>query len=169
MEIKINEELRKVLASPFGSICDINNIIDFAQANNRNLVCVGDVVTLSCLDYGFKPFVAVFDFRNLRKEIREEDKARLKQTFRHIMQAKNNAGTFNKELLGIAKHLMLNGGALLIKGEEDIAGLAFMAYATKEHVITYGIKDKGPVFLLGENAKHISNYILSKMGIKDGH
>jgi uncharacterized protein (UPF0218 family) len=159
VEIKISEELREVLSEPFGSICNIDEIISYAEKNKRKLVCIGDFVTLSCIKNGFKPFVAVFDFKTLRKNIDESEKLILKNTY-NPESAVNNPGTFNTALLEKAKILMKNGGGLLIEGEEDITGLAFMAYATHEHIITYGIKDKGPVFVLGENAYTISSYIL---------
>lgn len=163
-EIKINDELRNLLSTPFGSFCSINKIIEKCKKFNKKLITVGDAVTISCLKANYKPFLSVFDFKTLRAEISEKDKELIKKSFKNIIKAKNSPGCLNLALLPIAKKLMSSnsyGNAILIEGEEDITGLAFMLYCTDKHVITYGIKDKGPVFVPGENAITIAKHIFN--------
>lgn len=164
-EVKVEGEVRDLLSIPYGGVCSPSRIVEIAKESSRKIVSVGDAVLLSFLEIGVKPFVAVYDFRTLREDIAEERREVISKAFPQPYIAKNSPSTFNTDILAMAKPLMEKGGALRVEGEEDISGLAFMYYATREHLICYGIKDKGVIVVPGEQAHTIASYIMGKMGL----
>ena len=159
--IEVKGKLREELSHPFGSLCDIDEII----STGKKLVAVGDAVSLSTLRLGTTPFVSVFDGKTLRSPLPEADLHLLRSSHEQLLEANNPPSHFNPEILPLAKELMEKGGALYVEGEEDIAGLAFLYYATEEHIVYYGIRELGVVMVEGLQGKKIAEYFLKKMGV----
>ncbi len=159
----VTDELRELLSHPFSGLCPIENIVK--DHEGKKLVAVGDRVTLDTLKLGVVPFVAVFDHKTERAPISKGDKVILDKHFPEPESIENPPGHFNEELLPLAKRIMQNGGAVLVDGEEDITGLAFMFYATEDHVVYYGMRGEGVVLLEGLQAASIAKYLLNKMGL----
>ncbi len=161
--LEVPSSIRELLKEPFSGLCPLDSILSLSKS--KRLVGVGDAVVLSTLKAGIKPFVAVYDFVNERKSIEASKKGIISSAYPKAKTLPNPAHHFNTALLPLAKHLMKEGGALFIEGEEDLAGLAFMAYAEADHLIYYGLRNQGIVAISGLKARAISRYILEMLGV----
>jgi uncharacterized protein (UPF0218 family) len=158
--LRITEELRAELKEPLGKLSSIEEVI----SSKKKIVAVGDAVVLSLLQKGVIPFVSVFDFKNLRKEINEEDKKKLLSFFPNPKKTTNPPGTLNEDIFPIAKNLLKNGGALFVEGEEDLVALAFLRFLEKDFILIYGIFEKGVVAVEGgEKTKKMAEGIIKRM------
>ena len=158
----VSDEIRALLSKPFSGFCPIETIV---STEGKKLVSIGDRVTLDTLRLGKHPYVAVFDYKTERKPIDGESRALLEKSFPTRSTIENPPGHFNEELLPLAKRVMQNGGAVFVEGEEDITGLAFMFYATEDHIVYYGMRGQGVVALEGVQAASIAKYLLNRMGL----
>ncbi|MEM4335748.1 MAG: DUF359 domain-containing protein [Candidatus Anstonellales archaeon] len=158
--LKITEELRVELKKPLGRMASIEEVLK----TNKKIIAVGDIVVLSLLEKETKPFVAVFDFKNLRKEISEEEKQKLISHFPNAIKISNPAGTLNEEIFKIAEGLLKTGGALFVDGEEDLVALAFLRSLEENFILIYGIFEKGVVAVDGgEKTKKMAEGIIKRM------
>ncbi len=158
--LKITEELRAELKEPLGRIVSIEEVIK----TKKKVVAIGDIVVLSLLEKGVKPHVAVFDFKNLRKEISETEKQKLLLHFPNFEKTANPPGTLNEKIFPVAKKLLKNGGALFIDGEEDLVALAFLRHLEEGFVLVYGIFGKGVVAVEGgRKTREKANSIIKRM------
>ena len=160
----VSEDIKSILSKPFTGPCSIDYLVEEAK-KGKKLVSIGDYVTNATLDAGIKPFVSVFDFKNLRADIGENMRSNIEKAFPDPYTIDNPAGHFNEQLLPLAKKIMQNGGSVRVNGEEDITGLAFMFYASDDHLIYYGMKGVGTIALKGLHAASIARYLLNKMGL----
>ena len=158
--LKITEELRAELKEPLGRLVSIEEVIK----TKKKLVAIGDIVALSILEKGVKPYVAVFDFKNLRKEIGEIEKQKLLSHFPKFERASNPPGTLNEKIFSVAKKILKKGGALFIEGEEDLVALAFLRHLEEGFTLVYGIFDKGVVAVEGgRETREKANNIIKRM------
>lgn len=158
--LKITEELRAELKEPLGRMASIEEV----AKTNKKIVAVGDVVALSLLKKGVKPFVAVFDFKNLRKEIERSEKQKLISNFPNATKVVNPPGTLNEKIFDTARKLLKTGGALFVDGEEDLVALAFLRSLEDGFILTYGIFGKGVVAVEGgEKTKKMAKGIIKRM------
>ncbi|MDD5022959.1 MAG: DUF359 domain-containing protein [Candidatus ainarchaeum sp.] len=139
---KICEDLKEELRTPFGkSYLSVEKIIE--DYPKHKIIAVGDQSVLSFLRAGVKPYVAVFDFKTLRKKIPKRDEEYLKKSFLDIKTIRNLPSTVSRRLVHIVPLFLRSGGALRVYGEEDLTALIFLYFAVEGMVVAYGQKDKG--------------------------
>ena len=142
--IPIPEKVKAMLKKPMGEVHlhyqDVKGL-----AKDHKIVSVGDVCTLALLSLGIRPHLAVFDFKYMRRKMDKVKVDILKRSFRNFQTITNRSGTLSYGILNNAKKLLSKGGAILIKGEEDITALAFIKYADKKTLVIYGQPHKGVV------------------------
>lgn len=144
--VKISPKARAQLKHPMGKICKtLEEIKRFSYTHK--IVAVGDVTTLALLGIGIRPYLAVFDFKYMRRTLVGQMKDILRREFRIITVMKNRAGTLSEEVLSAAPKLLKTGGALRIEGEEDLTALAFVKFADKNTLIAYGQPNEGIVIV----------------------
>ncbi|MFN7088925.1 MAG: DUF359 domain-containing protein, partial [Candidatus Paceibacteria bacterium] len=136
------ESLKEVLRRPLGPLMDIYAFAQKYQGNR--IIAVGDIVVLSLLKIGVRPFVSVYDLKSRRVELGAEERKHLENEYPKPILVRNPPGTITEELLFVAKITAVKGGAVLIDGEEDMASLAFMAEC-ENGVIVYGQPGEGVV------------------------
>jgi uncharacterized protein (UPF0218 family) len=137
------ESARSELKKPLGELSDLGSLMSKFQ--NRKLIAVGDVIVLSLLEKGIRPFISVYDFQTMRKGISAAQKEKLGQAFPNALLAENPAGGISEDLEKKCKQISKNGGAILVKGEEDLATLVFMRLSIDNSVILYGQPNQGVV------------------------
>lgn len=158
--LRITEELRRELKEPLGRMTSIEEVVK----TKKKIVAVGDIVILNLLKKGVTPHVAIFDFKNLRKEIGEEEKQKLISHFPEAQKTTNPPGTLNEEIFETAKKLLKSGGALFVEGEEDLVALAFLRSLEENFLLIYGIFGKGVVAVDGgKKTKERANGIIKRM------
>ncbi len=139
----VPEEMRKELKKPLGALMQFGEFI--SKYGKMKIISVGDIVTLSLLERGIKPFLAVYDFRTMRSGLGKSDRERIKAAYPSFSTVKNPPGSITVELEERAKELSKKGGALFVEGEEDLAALVFMKISPGGCVILYGQPNEGVV------------------------
>ena len=140
---RIPEETRKVLRKPLGAL--FKSIADIKGLESRRIISVGDICTISLIKAGFRPHLAVFDFRHMRSDLGKEEKEFLMREYPDPKKYRNPAGFLSDEIMKDAPALLRQGGAVLIKGEEDLTAVAFILAAGQGDVVVYGQPDEGVV------------------------
>ncbi len=133
--------LRSRLKKPLGKLFSIEDLI---KLKNKKIIAVGDEVTYSLIERGVKPFVAVYDFKTLRKRIQPNKRRKILSSCPPSFLIDNKPGFLNTSMFYMAKLLIKKGGYVKVKGEEDLLTLAFVPYI-KNHVLVYGQPDEGIV------------------------
>lgn len=161
--VVIPEDIKNQLKAPWGELHQTDYL---NSIKSEKIISVGDVSTLNCINNGIKPYIAVFDFRFMRKELEEEKKKILNTAFPRTIKIKNEPGTISIEFVELAKKLMRNGGAVLVEGEEDLTALVFMAFNTNFYII-YGQPKEGMVVVKPINleTKTKAGRILAELGL----
>lgn len=139
----VPEEMRKELKKPLGALMQFEEFI--SKYGGMKIISVGDIVTLSLLERGIMPFLAVYDFRTMRSELEESGRQKIKAAYPYFSTVKNPLGSITGELEKAAEGLAKKGGALFVEGEEDLAALVFMKISPDGYVILYGQPDEGVV------------------------
>ncbi len=142
--VRITTEARAQLKRPMGKL--YKTLEEVKQLSHRyKIVAVGDVTTLALLGIGVRPYLAVFDYKYMRRKLAEQLENIIKLHFKEIKRLSNPAGTVSDEVLREAPKLLRTGGALKIDGEEDLTALAFVKYADNNTRIIYGQPKEGIV------------------------
>jgi GTP-dependent dephospho-CoA kinase len=158
----VPESLKMELKMPLGDLMQMPEFL--SRYRSKKIVAVGDVIAASLLENGITPFIAVYDFRSMRKKV-GDIRARIKEAFPEFSSAKNPAGTITEELKDKAQRILLSGGALFVEGEEDLAALVFMRICPKGCIIAYGQPAEGIVAVeCGPKSREKAEAIFGKMG-----
>lgn len=163
----VPEDIKKELKKPLGRIGNAGELP--ALAKKFKIIAVGDISVIACIDAGVKPFISVFDFRYMRKELDEHRKRVLHEAFPGFSIADNPAGEITASFVKAAESIIKKkgGGAILVRGEEDLTALVFIALAGKNSLIIYGQPNEGLVFVEpGKNSesRKKAKEILKKLG-----
>ncbi|MCK4319359.1 DUF359 domain-containing protein [Candidatus Micrarchaeota archaeon] len=156
--LKLPDNLRKELRKPFGKF-----VKDFSKLKGKKIFAIGDETVLVLLKNNIIPYVSVFDFKIMRKPVTEKQKKTLLSVFKNPLTLRNPAGTISHEALPMVEKMMMNGGAVLVDGEEDLLALLFI-YLLKEGVVLYGQPKEGMVMVEpSEKTRKKALSILEKM------
>ena len=102
------------------------------------IVCCGDVVTQTVLDWGWRPFAAIVDGKTLRDRPFPLQGIRTRMGG-HERHARNPAGELTAELQREVRELCQGGGGLLVvEGEEDLAVLPLVRELPLGTTLIYG-------------------------------
>jgi len=149
--VKISAKAKKELKKPLGKTYkSYERIVKLSK--DHKVVAIGDICALALLSMGIRPFVAVFDYKVMRKPVNKVQKTILSREFKKAKKYKNPAGTVSDKLLKDAKTIMKKGGAVRIQGEEDLTALVFIKHAGKNTIIVYGQPHEGLVLVKPTNA-----------------
>lgn len=145
--VVLTEETKNMLKKPLGRVYKTYEEI-LKLSKRYRIVAVGDITTLALLAMGILPHLAVFDYRVMRKALKEPRANILRWTFKHAKKIKNPQGTISDTILKNAKSLLKHGGAIAIDGEEDLTALAFIRHADKKTIVMYGQPHEGVVIVM---------------------
>jgi len=108
------------------------------------VITVGDVVTITLLQMGMAPDVAVFDYKTQRSE-EYSSKARIAKMEGRLVRVENPAGRITKAMWQAVKEAVRAGDTVKVEvaGEEDLAALTAIIYAPEGAQVIYGIPNKG--------------------------
>ncbi|MCP4647422.1 MAG: DUF359 domain-containing protein [bacterium] len=160
---QISERLRERLKKPLGKVVPFNEAAEMLKG--RRVIAVGDEVAFNFLERGELPFVSVFDFNTLRVPVEARVRGKLKEFYPHPEETEKPAGELDGKMFQIAKRLLKTGGALYVKGEEDLFALPF-ALLIEDEIVVYGQPGKGCVILeKGSFEKEALEEMVKEMGI----
>jgi uncharacterized protein (UPF0218 family) len=140
------EELRNELKEPIGNLVDEQGLLNLIK-DERCIVSVGDLVTLTLINNNILPKIAIVDYITERKESSVEVKNTIKKFGDKHLKIKNPPGTLTDELWNAieSSYKNINKDNILIEvdGEEDLASLAAIYLAPPYVTIIYGLPNKG--------------------------
>lgn len=137
---KVLLQLKKPLGKTHVSLQEIKRL-----SKTHKIIAVGDICVLALLGIGIRPHVALFDYKYMRKPLPDIMINVLEREFNDMAIVTNKAGTISNTLTKIAPILIKKGGAVRIKGEEDLTALPFIRDAPKNCIIVYGQPHEGIV------------------------
>ena len=145
---RLPENLRKVLAEPFGPVHTTGETI--RKVKGRMVVSVGDVVTQMFLDRGVLPKIMVIDGVTLRGSRVSEALTNLPTHGVRTIKVDNPPATITRPLIGAMDRGFKESGSTLIRvsGEEDLAALPAMILAPEGAAVCYGQPREGVVVVV---------------------
>lgn len=163
-DLRIPEEFKNRLKEPLGILISEKELL---KIKSKNIIAVGDKITLALLKKKIKPRIAVVDFKIKRKEISKKEKALLQKIGKKVFAIKNPAGFLTLEAWdALEKALASDEPARIeVDGEEDL--LAFAAYmlSPEKVKILYGQPSKG-IVLMNVSARKKQFYAEDLIGAK---
>lgn len=166
--MKIPPHVRAELKKPLGELQENFRKIK-ALSRNHRIIAVGDVCTLGLLAAGIRPHLAVYDHQFMRQRLDSGMVNILAVHFRNPKKYSNPAGSLSEKIVQDAPKLIESGGAVLIKGEEDLTALAFIMAGGQRDIVIYGQPHRGLVLVRPEARikKKIGKWLASAVAL--GH
>jgi uncharacterized protein (UPF0218 family) len=141
---KLPEHLRPTFAKPFGAVYTTAQLLHELHRRDR-IVAVGDIVAKTLIENGQKPRIIVVDYKTKRGKIDPELQRILGAYGQKVLRVQSPAATISDELFHAIQQALKSKQTVRIEvdGEEDLAGLPFMAIAKDRTIVLYGVPDKG--------------------------
>jgi len=146
--LRLPEKVRPLLKRPLGKLfSDKKTAFDFVQRRRPSrLITVGDYATAEFLGAGFKPDIAVVDFRIMRSAVGGKIKRVINGYKVSTQNVKNPPATVTEEL----REALENAAPptkIIVEGEEDLATLPAVLSAPLGSVVAYGQPGEGIVLV----------------------
>jgi uncharacterized protein (UPF0218 family) len=156
------DAMRKELGAPFGPILSTEQLGQ-TLSDAHDLVCVGDVVSLTIKELGLSPRLFVCDFQTQRGQADRMFEVELGSWGRFAFKVRNPAGQVTREAWDAIRLGMAHGGLrdedgdvdedggaegpvrVFVEGEEDLLGLPCFLEAPLGAKVLYGMPGKGVV------------------------
>ena len=139
MDLILKKDCREILKKPLGNLINPDDLLEAIK--DKEIITVGDKVTQTALEMGFKPKLSIVDYKIERKEINYN----YKELFENILKSDNEAGSISENAVKyLRESLKYNNTLLEINGEEDLLVLpAVLEY--EKGVVLYGQPGEGIV------------------------
>ncbi len=162
MRLKASEETRRVAGKPLGVLLKGEDLRILLEGFNGILISVGDIVSQSLLDMGFKPSVCVVDGKTLRTSFQNVERF---QRGRRVLKLVNPPGTISEESWSVFKEALdSQPSTILVEGEEDLLTLVAVKTAPNGSLVVYGQPGEGVVVVdANESSKKTVSVILGTM------
>ena len=136
---RVPADKRELFKEPIGSDLKESELV---KHQDKKIITVGDVVSLTMRKNGIRPILSVYDGYTERHEMTE---------FANLVEGEekevvsNPAGVITDELDDAIRNALQSGGTDLIRveGEEDLALMPCILYAPEGTEIVYGWPGKG--------------------------
>jgi pantetheine-phosphate adenylyltransferase len=162
--LAVPESMRGELKKPAGELfARLEDLL--AKYGKMKIIAVGDTVTCSILEKGIKPFLCVYDFKTRKNKLDERRKRAICDAYPSFSEIENPAGTITEALeTELERRAGTDGGAIFVKGEEDLAALVLMRASPANAVIVYGQPGEGVVAVpCNKENKRLAEELLAKM------
>ena len=129
----------------------VENTVSLVGSPTR-LWLVGDVVCSNFLNHGYKPWACIVDLRSERHALPPGLRRLFLTSFGLVIEVENPPGMLCNEALEAVKRLAVQGpGLLMVKGEEDLLGLAVLLEAPIGSYLVYGIPPRRGIAIIPVN------------------
>ena len=142
--VQISSSLRRRLKKPLGEVLPFREAL--ARCRGKKIIAVGDEIVFNFLAEGIVPFIAVFDWKSLRKPVEPGVRKKLAEFYPHPEKVEKPAGEVSEGMFEIAGRMLKTGGALYVEGEEDLFALPF-ALLLEGELLVYGQPGEGCVLV----------------------
>lgn len=166
---RLPEDLRPTFAQPFGAVYTTAQLLQEIHRRDR-VVAVGDIVAKTLIENGQTPRVIVVDFKTKRGTIDPDLKRVLGAYGQKVFRVENPPATITDELFhAIAQALKSKQVVRIeVEGEEDLAGLPFMALAKDKTIVLYGVPDQGVCLVeVNKGVRQTAVDLLEQMRVKE--
>lgn len=156
-DLKLNAQLRKELARPFGKIMKAEQLA--RKVDRKNIIyAVGDVTVATLLELDYRPKIAIFDYRTER---RKANFPIIKKFYKNPLYVENQRGVLSRNLWNVVKKASKSKSpyGIRVHGEEDLASLACVYFARNGTLVMYGLRNRGGIAVIRANEK-IRKYVL---------
>ena len=139
---KLNRGIINKLKSPLG------NIIPKAIQKNETIICVGDVVTKTCLSSNIIPHLSIIDLKTHRKRVYNSIRELGFEKSEPDFTVLNKAGRISKTLIKTIEKSIKSKSrhqVILVKGEEDLAVIPVILLSPFNTIVLYGQPEIGLV------------------------
>lgn len=137
--MRMTEKAERIVKKPLGTLLKgppEQTMAAFKKMRKGKVICVGDIVFEECIKAGMEVECAIFDGVTLRKK--------LKNIPPHDIVVKNPKSYITEELVGAIRH---GYRRILVCGEEDLATLPAVVYASDSSHVLYGQPGAGLVVI----------------------
>lgn len=143
--LRLPNGLKEELKKPQGELLSGDaavSVVAKAKAGGAPVISVGDRVTCELLSAGVTPDVAVIDGLEMRKPVELVDRGAFVEAFELV----NDRGTLNLEGVNVIRSALEHAPSLvLVRGEEDLLGIAAVLAAPEGALVVYGQPSAGVV------------------------
>jgi hypothetical protein len=142
-DLVLPDDLRGELAKPIGRFVSAWALRKHLEGARR-VITVGDVVTITLLQMGMVPDVAVFDYKTQRSE-EYASKERIERMEGRLVKVENPPARITRALWKAVKEAVRAEDTVKVEvsGEEDLAALVAIVNAPEGAQVIYGIPNKG--------------------------
>lgn len=142
-DLELPEDLREELARPIGRFVSAWALRKHLEGAPR-VITVGDVVTITLLQMGVVPDVAVFDYKTQRSE-EYASKEKIQRMEGRLVKVENPPAKITRALWKAVKDAVGADDTVKVEvsGEEDLAALVAIVNAPEGAQVIYGIPNKG--------------------------
>lgn len=165
---RLPEELRPRFQEPFGPVYSTRELLDHLTPKDK-VVAVGDVVSKTLLQAGRDPWIMVVDYKTQRAADDPELKRVLGAWGSKVLKVENPPATVSDELFHAVAQALKSAKTVRIEvtGEEDLAGLPFLALAKDATIVLYGVPNRGVCFVRVTGAvRRTAQDLLARMRVE---
>lgn len=139
--LRITLKSIKSLSATHGKIYSGEEFIQLISGKDKYLITVGDMVTITAINGGITPNLAVFDMKTRRKYI---DSSVITKAYNSIETVKNKKGEITLALcITLLNSIKKDCTAVRVIGEEDLAAPLCIAISKKGTLVAWGVPGKG--------------------------
>lgn len=172
IQYRLPDDMRDELRSPLGKVLSEDDLVDAIHAGQYGepLVTVGDVVSASLLARGIEPHLVIFDLITQRGEVDSDVQRRL---LRHPVpqtEVESPPACLSAALVSAIRHGLKSPSPskILVRGEEDLAGLPAILHCPPGGTVIYGMPNEGLVPVpVSEESKTRAQDLLTLMKVED--
>jgi|SRR3990167_360972 len=150
-DLLLPQELRPILAKPFGKIVKDHSTLKRLLSTHQSLVIsVGDEVAKTLFKINIEINIKMVDFKINRKEQTKDLEILGIKKDETIVTVENPAGTIKSQLsAAIYKAIRekRSGTTIIVIGEEDLAVIPCVLFSPLETMIVYGQREEGAVVI----------------------
>jgi GTP-dependent dephospho-CoA kinase len=141
---RLPDSLRSEFQNPMGPVLSTEQLLRELRPKDR-VVAVGDIVAKTLIEAKRDPWIIVVDFKTQRGADDPELKTVLGSWGQKVMRVANPPATVSDELFHAVQQSLKSKLTVRIEvtGEEDLAGLPYLALAKDGVVMVYGVPNKG--------------------------
>lgn len=154
--MRISKADREKLKHPLGKIASAHEVAELGKKGEAKIIAVGDVCGKALSEHGVKPWIWIYDGKEMRKKVGWEIPAA-------DITVRNPRGGITKSLIRAIDIAMgRERTRIFVRGEEDLAALYCIATAPLGVIVVYGQPGRGIVVVDVGNKRRFARRMLKK-------
>ncbi len=138
--VELTKKTRMLLSGSHGKILSGKEFVELISKQKNYVITVGDMVTLTAIEAGIKPDMAIFDLKTERRKI---DGKKIMLAYKNIDKSRNPPGKITRELYTVISKSLGKKTGIKVSGEEDLAAPLCIALSNDNTIVAWGVPGKG--------------------------